>query len=391
MATYVPSLKGYITDVPEIWLKRRDNKVFHFDQLTSSNVTPDTQFTEINAGWSLYPVAYLPGQSSMEMTFESAQFDADLFALATNTAFKDEIVEVWGTAVIPAETKNQTEFIVESNKDLTGATFYINGYAAAVGRATTTGAANYVQETTVTGNPKELKLYEKLARMLTSDTVVQSGKDYFLSPTDTTAITQTEGADPAANGWYEKASDATAPITVFVPTEDTTAVENKAYYKFAPSAATGASTAGTMVSGEISETGVHTTAPFNVNASVMDAVTNTYKTRIKLADGDGIEIGDELVVSYVTKEHHDTILVDNQQTFVGEAILRWPVYASGDETGQAGGVKGYVMMHIFKGRCTAMPGFDASYKSNVTNGITISAMDPHRVDGAIYSISFLEN
>lgn len=57
---YVPELRGYITDVPEIWLKRTDNRVFHFDQISSSNVSPDTQFTEVNGGWSLYPVAYLP-------------------------------------------------------------------------------------------------------------------------------------------------------------------------------------------------------------------------------------------------------------------------------------------------------------------------------------------
>ena len=48
------------------------------------------------------------------------------------------------------------------------------------------------------------------------------------------------------------------------------------------------------------------------------------------------------------------------------------------------------MMHIYKCRCTAMPGFDTSYKSAVTNGITVSAMDPHRPDGAIYSMSFVE-
>ena len=103
MATYVPSLKGYVTDVPEIWLKRADDKVFHFDQLSSSNVSPDTQFTEVTGGWSLYPVAYLPGQSTMEMTFESSQFDADLFALATNTEFKSEAMEIWGSYTATAD------------------------------------------------------------------------------------------------------------------------------------------------------------------------------------------------------------------------------------------------------------------------------------------------
>lgn len=40
----------------------------------------------------------------MEMTFESSQFDADLFALATNTEFKSEEVEIWGHESITAES-----------------------------------------------------------------------------------------------------------------------------------------------------------------------------------------------------------------------------------------------------------------------------------------------
>jgi hypothetical protein len=49
MSTYVPAFKGYITDVPEMWFKRCDGEVFHFDELTQASVTPNTQFTEVNA------------------------------------------------------------------------------------------------------------------------------------------------------------------------------------------------------------------------------------------------------------------------------------------------------------------------------------------------------
>lgn len=57
MATYIPAYKGYVTDVPELWFKRNDGRIFHFDQLTAFNASPNVNFTEVNAGWSLYPVA----------------------------------------------------------------------------------------------------------------------------------------------------------------------------------------------------------------------------------------------------------------------------------------------------------------------------------------------
>ena len=89
--TYIDSFKGYVTDVPELWFRRKsDGRVFHYDQLSSGNVSPQVNFNEVNGGWSLYPVAYLPGQSTMEMSFESVQFDADLFAMANQQDFKSD-------------------------------------------------------------------------------------------------------------------------------------------------------------------------------------------------------------------------------------------------------------------------------------------------------------
>ena len=55
--TYIPQFKGYINDVPELWFKRNDGRVFHFDQLTDASFSPDVQYTEINGGWSMFPVA----------------------------------------------------------------------------------------------------------------------------------------------------------------------------------------------------------------------------------------------------------------------------------------------------------------------------------------------
>lgn len=49
MSTYVPAYKGYIADVPVVWFKRCDGKIFYFDEITQANATPQTNFTEVNA------------------------------------------------------------------------------------------------------------------------------------------------------------------------------------------------------------------------------------------------------------------------------------------------------------------------------------------------------
>lgn len=89
MSTYSQAYKGYIADVPRLWFKRAcDSKVFYFDRLTAASVTPNTEFTEVNAGWSLHPKAYIPGQSTLEMQITSGEFNTDLFAMGSKKAPK---------------------------------------------------------------------------------------------------------------------------------------------------------------------------------------------------------------------------------------------------------------------------------------------------------------
>ena len=87
MATYVESLKGYVADVPKVIFKRCDGRKFLFDELTAATVTPQMNPMEINAGWSLFPVAVLPGQSTFEMSITSGKFDAELFSMANATEY----------------------------------------------------------------------------------------------------------------------------------------------------------------------------------------------------------------------------------------------------------------------------------------------------------------
>ena len=81
---------------------------------------------------------------------------------------------------------------------------------------------------------------------------------------------------------------------------------------------------------------------------------------------------------------------DNKSTAVGEAVLKWPVYASGDDCSDSA-IKGYLILRMYRARITRMPGFDDSYKSASTFQFQLSAMDAKRDDGKIYELAYNEN
>lgn len=71
---------------------------------------------------------------------------------------------------------------------------------------------------------------------------------------------------------------------------------------------------------------------------------------------DQFEAGDEVEISYEVVKTVNTIEITNKTSAVGELVAKFPVYATGDEEDSAG-VKGYVILKIYKCRATAMPGF----------------------------------
>lgn len=98
MSQYVAAYKGYIADVPRVWFKRCDGHMFYFDEITQASATPQVQNTEINAGWSLFPVAVLPGQQTFEISLTSGQFNSEMFAMAANRTFGAEgDYKIWFT------------------------------------------------------------------------------------------------------------------------------------------------------------------------------------------------------------------------------------------------------------------------------------------------------
>ncbi|MBP5423978.1 MAG: hypothetical protein J6Y78_16215 [Paludibacteraceae bacterium] len=117
-ATYIPEFQGYIADVPRMWFKRCDGRVFYFDELTQASVSPQVNYTEVNAGWSLFPVAYLPGQSTFEMQVTSGKFEADLFVMTNATKFQANAnYEVPFTEILTLDGQNEVEL---TNDPVTG-------------------------------------------------------------------------------------------------------------------------------------------------------------------------------------------------------------------------------------------------------------------------------
>lgn len=87
MAVWNEALRGYVADVPRVVFKRCDGAKFYFDELTAATVSANIETTDIQAGWSLFPVAVLPGASTFTMSLTSGKFDTRIFSMAN--AIKD--------------------------------------------------------------------------------------------------------------------------------------------------------------------------------------------------------------------------------------------------------------------------------------------------------------
>ena len=82
--TYLDAAKGYIADVLEIVFYRCDQKVFHFNELTSFNFETKNDPIVIRCGHSRHPVAFIDALKEMNMEFESAAITSDLFAMSAS-------------------------------------------------------------------------------------------------------------------------------------------------------------------------------------------------------------------------------------------------------------------------------------------------------------------
>ena len=111
-------------------------------------------------------------------------------------------------------------------------------------------------------------------------------------------------------------------------------------------------------------------------------------TTVTFAEGD-VKEGDTLRVAYRRRVNGASVATvrTNSTTAKGSLYAHWPVYSSGTDCTESS-VKGYLHLFIPRVRVTALPGFDNSYKSAATNGVTFSAIDPKRADEKMYDIYY---
>ena len=112
------------------------------------------------------------------------------------------------------------------------------------------------------------------------------------------------------------------------------------------------------------------------------------KAEITFNAGDATE-GDVIRVSYRRRvvDAHTLTVQTSGTTAKGALYLHWPVYSAGADCTESS-IKGYLHMYIPRVRVTALPGFDNSYKSAATNGVTFSAIDAKRADGKMFDLNY---
>lgn len=254
---YIPAIDGYIVDVPNVIFTRCDGKEFTYQRLTSCNFSPTMEPIAINAGHSLYPVAYIPAGATAEVTVTSAEFRADMFEMAHNTTASEDA-------------------------------------AYSLRRS---GIFNVLAGLTV-------KLPD----------------------------------------------GASSPYIVG------------------------------MEAGVATAAGVYTVT--HVNQVAGPPIVPAHEL-ITFHTGD-VALGDDVQITYTLAGSGTKIPVSViSSSSQGALQLQYPVYSTGTDCSDSA-IKGNLFLKVFKVRVTAMPGFDSSYKSALTNGVTFSVVDPQREDGSAW-------
>lgn len=111
-------------------------------------------------------------------------------------------------------------------------------------------------------------------------------------------------------------------------------------------------------------------------------------TTITLSTGD-FTANQPVRVSYIRRVVSASVasVQTTSSSAKGQLTAHYPVYSSGVDCTDAS-IKGWIHMYFPRVRVTQMPGFDASYKTASTNGVTFSVIDALRADKMYYSISY---
>ena len=140
--------------------------------------------------------------------------------------------------------------------------------------------------------------------------------------------------------------------------------------------------------------GLTLTTGETLDAGKFSAAVNTpaegeAKTTTLTLNSTDASVGDEVVVSYKRRiaSAHDIVVNTNTASAKGEVWMHWPVYSSGTDCTEAA-IKGWIHVHVYRVRVTALPAIDSSYKQAATHAMTFTALDPQRADNKMYRITY---
>lgn len=104
MAVYLPKYDGYIVDNPNIDFLRCDGTVFSFDEVSTSSVASTSNQITINGGQGRSPLAFIDSDRTDEITFASALFTLDMFAMANAAPITQGDYGTLESGLFPVET-----------------------------------------------------------------------------------------------------------------------------------------------------------------------------------------------------------------------------------------------------------------------------------------------
>jgi hypothetical protein len=116
------------------------------------------------------------------------------------------------------------------------------------------------------------------------------------------------------------------------------------------------------------------------------AVAGASATTITFNTGD-VAVGDAIRVYYyrIVSDAKAVVVNTDSNSATGELWVHYPIFSAAS-LGVSGTLLGMLHIHMYRVRVTTMPGFNSSYKTAGTNGLTFSAVDPKRVDKAFFSM-----
>ena len=257
---WIDKYQGFMADVPDITFIRCDGTAFSYDTLTSASMTHNHNTITISGGTGSFPLAYIDTDSSLEFTFECAEFNLDIFEMANAVDIEEGDFGAYESGRFEVETGLKINM------------------------------------------PFEVKSGSVKIRGLTEDTTASTGKF-------SVAIT-------------------------------------------ASAAATEGKTVITFGSGDV---------------TVGDTVRVVYQRRV--VGGARVPV---LTTSTAAK---------------GSLYANWNIYSDGASCADAS-IKGILHLVIYRVRVTALPGFNNSYKTAGTNGLTFAAMDARRADKKMFDLIY---